>query len=409
MDLHIIKRKESEVRRMKTSKTKKSIAVIFIAVLMVYLSFSVFLVSGKTYSDIWVLGYRNMEPAESETNVVPTLYKNDAVFGNHRRFPLVVQGNVHYVPVEMFSGLSGIKLTYGYSISYFYLATRDNARYISFDIENDAVTTHERETYTLKTKIFYNTRYLPAEEVARVLGLKLEIYENPQESVYALRLCDSKAKTSFAELIKMYSPIKKDDASQSNNGSEAGRRNIYITFDTTSFYGMSETLSSLQKYFPRKSAVFFVAADDILARPDEIRQIIASGHSVGIILKGPDFESEYLSAKENLRLVAKRSTRLVRFAAGSTTKALTDEQYKDFVGKYGLCVWDYNKSIPDSRKIQEELYNFTQNTKVTNIVMRLYHGSNSASAIKNLYEFAKSRNQLRINTIDETVKSVSYR
>ena len=192
---------------MKISAILRRIYAAFIAVLTILLSFNVFFVTGETYSDTWMLGYNNMEPEPDEEDVVPTLYKNDAVFANHRRFPLVVHKDVHYVPVEMFSGLSGIRLTYGYSIYYFYLATQDGTRYISFDIENEAVTTHEKKTYSLKTMVFYNTRYLPVKEVAKVLGLTMEIYDNPDESIYAVRLSVGKEKISFSELIRMYKPI----------------------------------------------------------------------------------------------------------------------------------------------------------------------------------------------------------
>ena len=395
---------------MKNSKIKKIAVCMLFAVLVFSLLFDTVSVAGKTYSDSWVLGYKNMEPEESETNVVPTLYKNDAVFGNHRRFPLVVQGDSHYVPVEMFMGVSGITLTYGYSTEYFYLATKGNTKYISFDIENDAATTHEKETYTLKTKVFYNTRYLPAEAVARVLGLKLEIYDNPEESIYALRLSDPSAKVSFSELIRMYSPIKKEETTKPPSvDTDIGRRNIYITFDTTNFAGISETLAVLERDFPGKGAVFFVTANDILTYSDEIRQIIAYGQNIGILLKEGDPEAEYLSAKENLRLVAKRSTRLVRFATGSTTKLLTDEQYDAFVQKYGLCVWDYNINITDSRKVQETVYNFSKNTKMITAVMRFSHGTNSDTALSNLYGFIKGKNQIRVYTIDETVRPVNYR
>ena len=148
---------------------------------------------------------------DSADNYVPTLYKNDSAFSNSRRFPLVVQNNIHYVPIELFLSVADVSLTYGYSATFFYLAREDGSRYISFDVENNMVTTHDLKTYSLETKIFYNTRYLPAKEVASVLGIKLEIYDDPIQSVYALRVSDSNAKLSFSELIKMYAPIKKDD------------------------------------------------------------------------------------------------------------------------------------------------------------------------------------------------------
>lgn len=408
---------------MKASAILRRIYAAFIAVLTILLSFNVFFVTGETYSDTWMLGYNNMEPEPDEEDVVPTLYKNDAVFANHRRFPLVVHKDVHYVPVEMFSGLSGIRLTYGYSIYYFYLATQDGTRYISFDIENEAVTTHEKKTYSLKTMVFYNTRYLPVKEVAKVLGLTMEIYDNPDESIYAVRLSDGKEKISFSELIRMYKPIKKDETEKdpvipdnpppvTDNPQvvpDIGRRHIYITLDTQNFAGISDTLSVLERNFSENKAVFFVSASDILKFPDEIRQIIAYGQNVGVLIKGKDAEKEYLEAKENLRLVAKCSTRLVRFSAGSTTRALTDEEYSAFVEKYGVCVWDYNVNVIDSKKLYDNLYGLSGNSRNATAVLRIPHGTNSDTALLQLKDLVKSKNQLTVYTTDETVKPVNYR
>ena len=46
----------------------------------------------------------------------------------------MVHNNVHYVPIEMFSGLSGIKITNSYMQS-FYITNESNNSYISFDVE----------------------------------------------------------------------------------------------------------------------------------------------------------------------------------------------------------------------------------------------------------------------------------
>lgn len=404
---------------MKASKTVKRLFAAFIAVLIFVFSFGTNAVTGETFSDAWVLEYKNMEPDENATDVVPSLYKNDAAFGNHRRFPLVVYENVHYVPVEMFSGLSGIRLTYGYSIDYFYLATQGGTRYISFDIQNNAVTTHEKQTYTLVTKVFYNTRYLPAKEVADVLGLNTEIYRNEEEGIYALRLSDSKAKGSFSELIRMYSPIKKDETKPpevtenvqggdtSQTVPDIGRRSIYVTFDVTSFSGLSDTLSVLERQFPQKSAVFFVKAEDILKYPDEMRQILAYGQNIGILLTGDI--SDYKKANENLRLVTKTTTRLVRFASGSTTRALTNEQYESFVEENGVCVWDYNINLTDSRSIYDSLYALSNNARSAKAVIRIPHNTNADTAVLKLREVTEGKRQLTVYTTDETATPFSYR
>ena len=422
---------------------------IFLLVLLLFITASPKLsVSGNLYNDAWVLEYQNMVQTDSADNYVPTLYKNDSAFSNSRRFPLVVQNNIHYVPIELFLSVADVSLTYGYSATFFYLAREDGSRYISFDVENNMVTTHDLKTYSLETKIFYNTRYLPAKEVASVLGIKLEIYDDPIQSVYALRVSDSNAKLSFSELIKMYAPIKKDETTQPDKDEDSdgsddipdqdipdipdnpvvvpdkdddnvpvpdiGYRNIYLSMDFNSavINNLTDILSCVEQEFGEKACTFFVSADNILKYPDEIRQILTYGQNIGFLLSSDSLNEELMEAKENLRLVSKSSTRLVRFSMGSRNVPLTDEEYTAFVEGNGLCVWDYNISVGDSSymydTVYNELYNLSIKSGTTNAVIRITPGRYTSAALKRLSSLIENKNQLALISKDETSNPFVY-
>lgn len=387
-----------------------------------------------SYNDEWVAGYENMKEQITPVYTVPTLFKNDAAFGNNRRFPLVVQNRVEYVPLEMFSGLSGISVNAGYSPTNFYITNSKNKSFISFDAENDLVTTQDLQTYELSTKLFYDTRYVPAAQVAQVLGIGVEIYDSPEDGVYALRFTDGKQKLSFAEVIKMYSPIKKTEATaetkpeetkpdpQPDSSDKTGEqetvpdmeeRTVYLSADVTDYIYLDAFLSALEQ--ERTACAFFVSPGDILTHADGIRQILTAGHPVGLLLGKTNPEEEYQKGLENLYLIAKCTTRLVRFSGGSRSTApqISDEAYKSFVEKNGLCVWDYNISVADSAGMYDTLYHALYSLRrsygTKTAVIRLLPGRNSGGAITKYAALLRQKPQLSPAKLQETAEPISYR
>lgn len=399
---------------------------VFCAFLVIVASLcttSAFFSRADEYNDAWLLEYANIRQASTDETVVPNLFKNDTAFSNNKRFPLVVHDNVHYVPVEMFLGLADTRLNYGYSSEYFYLSREKSSRYISFDVENNLVTTHNLDPYTLETKLFYSTRYVPAAEVAKVLGITMEIYENREEGVYALRLSDSKAKLSFSELVKIYSPIKKEDAPKPPEvvtppdnpitTPEIGSRYLHLSFDVTDYRYIAQILSFLEYNVAKSTFTFFVYPDDILTHSDEIRSILAYGQNVGLLLDAKDPEGSLKNGRENLRLVAKCSTRLVRFPTGSTSVELDNESFKNFVKQNGVRVWDYNISAADGAnmydKMYSELYNLYSSRGTALAIIRITPGANTVSSLRKLFESVRAKDQLHIIGWDETTNNYSVR
>ena len=404
--------------------TKRIIGLIMTAI-MLFALFATALFSGRvsgnyTDNDAWFREYENVKEKSIPYYTVPTLFKNDESFKNHRRFPLVVHNNVHYVPIEMFSGLSGIKITNSYMQS-FYITNESNNSYISFDVVNNLAITNLYDSYPLETKIFYQTRYIPAQHVADALGIKMEIHDDRRAGVYSLRLSDKRAKLSFGELIRMYSPIKKDQEGKEQTGektetqkapaSEIGPRSIYLTYNVKSFYYIPDILKTLEKN--KAHATFFISPDDILENPDGIRQIIAYGQSIGFLLDPKNPTESFADAKENLRLVAKRTSRAVRFSGGSYSCTLNDNDYRDFVTERGLLVWDYNVSATDSdamyQKVYDGLYGLAKEGARATAVLCMFPGKNTASVTNELCNLVKSKSQLNFAVHSDISEPLAYR
>lgn len=418
------------------SSLKKRYVAFFMAMLILLAAFAFPISAAESYNDDWVADYENMKKHITPIYTVPTLFKNDASFSNNRRFPLVVQNNIEYVPLEMFSGLSGISVIANYSTTNFYITNSADNSYISFDAENDLVTSTGLQTYTLVTKLFYDTRYVPAKAVADVLGIAVEVYNDPDNGVYALRFTDGKQKLTFAEVIKMYSPIKKTDPAPDNPPDtetvpkeepptvvdpsekqeptatpDIGRRTVYLSADVTRYDYLPSFLATLTR--EGVDCTFFVSPQDILYYPDEIRQILTGGFPLGFLLDPNDPEADYIEGRENLYLVAKCTTRLVRFPSGSRSCTLSNEEYRVFVERFGLSVWDYNISVTDTASMYEtlytDLYELSSRYRTETAIVRLYIGRNGASTIRRYAALLKQKRQLVPRVIRENEAPIFYR
>ena len=94
---------------------------------------------GKTsqYNDYTYKTYLNLELNSD----IPSLFKNDTVFSSYKEYPPVISNGIEYVPLEIFYGLSNIKISFSEDASNFYIQNKKANKYISFSISgNYAVT-----------------------------------------------------------------------------------------------------------------------------------------------------------------------------------------------------------------------------------------------------------------------------
>jgi|GEM_PF-1075836 Predicted xylanase/chitin deacetylase len=441
------------------------LTIVFIFTLIIGLLLSSAPMSAL-YNDEKFNDYENMrDKGGSVKYTVPNLFREDIPFPNVQKYPLVVQGGINYVPLEMFFYFSNITLNTDLAGGNFYISNDKTGAYISSNVKTDVVATHLKRTITLPTRIFYSTRYVPAKDVCAIIGLTCEVYDNPTDGVYVLRISDSSAKYDFSELIKMYSPVKVVEPTPSNNvttppvtvqptpdnppateppattrpvtGGSPGKvetkpieydaRTIYLTFENLPNENTGKILDLLAKY--NLKATFFCEGNKMLQYPELVRRIVAEGHSIGIhsmdhnsefIESSPEnFLSDIQKTNEVLSLLTKRKTRLYRAPEGLKNTLRTDSRWKDAAAAAGMCVWDWNINSYDYYKGENttaKIYNRVVNSLsslndshgTTVAAIRFHSEKETISALEKLLPFLKSIKSYTTKAIDETTPQINF-
>ncbi len=136
--------------------------------------------------------------------------------------------------------------------------------------------------------------------------------------------------------------------------SNEGSKTVYITFDDGPTHNTPAILACLDKY--NAKATFFVLDNRITENPDLIRQIISSGHSIGLHGVSHDVNKIYSTpsepliemnaANETLYNTAGVRTKLVRTPYGSYPY-MNLEQYK-ILKAANYHLWDWTVDPRDS-------------------------------------------------------------
>lgn len=319
----------------------------------------------------------------------------------------------------------------------FYINNTKNNHYVAFDLNTGITTNHDNQNLDLQAKIFYRTHYVPAKAVCEILGMKFETYDDAKNGVRAARISDSNAKYTLNELIVSYSPVKKPVQQEDpppppppvvipdgptpppevdDPYKNAGTRNIYLTFEgCPDGQNTGKILDVLDKH--GVSAIFFLEKDRILDYPDTVRQIVASGHSIGLYFSPHISESVILSNWEinelltqtnnALRLVAKTKARYIRAGYGFSEQ-LALNRFSIFAAENGYKVYDWNTSSGDYNgnvnnsltQLKNEILG--NNSKTTrNIYIRFGSYKVTPEILDKLLDFCSKYPQFRIMTTDE--------
>lgn len=315
--------------------TKQSVALLLIAVLFLLSPCSYFQAS---YNDVKFDAYENMNPNDDRPGyVVPTLYRQDSVYQYAKTYPLVVSGSVEYVPISIFTQFSNLSVTYSRTSENFYMTDSKTGRFVTFDVKKNIAQTSNGDLIRTSTRIFYSTRYVSARDVAEIFGLSVEVYDDMQAGVYALRISDSSRKYTFSQLMEQYLPKKKvepdvkepniyDDPgpSQTQDPKEdeyasVAERKVYMVFDSVRAEGAKETLSMLSQL--KATGVFAVTYDDVLKAPESVRSVLVNNCSLAVTADNVDIQldenqyiegliGEYERVNKALSIVCKQKTRL---------------------------------------------------------------------------------------------------
>ena len=419
------------------------------------------------YNDAVYDTYKNMNSSDNPSGaaryIVPNLYRQDASYINVKSFPLVVSGGVAYVPLDIFALYSYLEVVYG-KISYsFYINNTKNGHYIAFDIDNGTTTTDSGATLDIESKLFYRTYYVPAKDVCDVLGLNFEFYDSADDGICAARISDSKAKYTLNELVKMYSPTKKpreedadaddtpdvpqepdkkdntvitdpiiipDDKTETDEKSETpsdkdekpaedpyksvAARTLYLTFDNVNG-NTASLLSSLRA--EHRGAVFFATAEQILTYSDEVRRILADGHTLGLLITPTDGQNtlsneeigeRITQAQEALKLVTKSQTRLIRLSSGRT-QALEKNGFYDYAAEHGYRLYTYTLDSADGSGRAANIFTalcegIVGSNPRSARTLHIRFGSHAATGdvLTRLLEFCEKYPQFTLASFDET-------
>lgn len=333
-------------------------------------------VTSAQYNDEKYANYINMNQVNDTGHakyIIPNLYRQDASYKNVKTFPLVVNDSVEYFPLDIFAMYSYIEVVYSRIANGFYINNTKNSHFVAFDLDTGTTTTHDNQMLEIQAQIFHRTHYVPAKAVCETLGLTFETYDDPVNGVRAARISDSKATYTLDELVKMYSPVKKEQVTQKpepiepddvNNpqGSQnpdpyknIAQRNIYLTFENCpDSYYTNNILDVLNK--KGYKAIFFLEKDKILKNPDTARRIIAEGHSIGLYLSPQASQADVYpneqiiqmldEANDALCLVTKTKSRFVRLEYGFT-EALSQNDFYSEIAQSGYVLYDWTIDSQD--------------------------------------------------------------
>lgn len=290
---------------------KKAFCTFFATLFLISTLLSPFVFA--SYNDERFEVYSNMNENKFGGYKVPNLYRQDLAYSNHKTTPVVVTGGVAYVPLSLFLSYQYVSVKYSNDENKFYVINTKNGQYLSFDISKDIAETYDRTIMRMRTKIFYETRYVPARDVANVLGFMCDEYDDPTTGLYAFRVRDNTANLSFEKLLKMYVPERapqkepdnkpdvppveipeKTDPPEIQNPdgqnnpkppvvntdpiSKIAKRNVRIVVEANNTDGLENTL--LVANTTGAKMTFSLTKDYILQNPEAVRQMLVFSHSL---------------------------------------------------------------------------------------------------------------------------------
>ena len=350
----------------------------------VTLLFSCFFTGSASDNDARFDNYINMGDAAVQNNFeIPNLFRQNAVFSNQTRFPLVVKNGVEYVPLSMFILYPNVDVTYSNTDDNFFLQNTKNDRYISFNVQKGVASTYDGDLLKMEVPIFNRTRYIPARTVAVVLGFTCESYDNKEKGIYAFRVSDGKSGKTLEQLIAPYIEAYTEKSTkpepppppppvqvQDDPLEKIAKRRVAICYSNVEAAETRRVLDSLRSYGIKAS--FSVTASDILERTDLVREMFVSGHSLVLtaeaVGKTPEQYAESFvdglnGANEALKSVLKRKTRMCSLPFDLPEDIRNDKTFISLVEKEGYVVLLPNTETGDGPEYSGSAYSVSGKIK----------------------------------------------
>lgn len=357
-------------------RQKRFLAFFFALTLL----FSFVISPAASGNDARFASYINMgENAVNNGYSIPNLFRQDKVYSNIQKFPLVVQNGVEYVPLSMFILFSSVEISYSKTGDNFFLVNNSNNSYISFNVAEGIASTHDGDLLKLPVAIFNKTRYIPARTVAIVLGFICETYDNPEKGVYAFRISDGRSKKTLEQLLQPYladldTPVTDNPPSppvqQEDPLDNVAPRRVSICYANASYKDTTRILRVLDGY--RMKASFSVTEDEILKNPGLVRDIYVSGHSVLVTASAEgnspeecasNFVGGLEAANAALSKVLKLKTRMCSLPVDLPEETGENKAFRQIVEKAGYVILRPNVQTGDDPDFSGSAYSISSKIK----------------------------------------------
>jgi hypothetical protein len=383
----------------------------------------------------------------------PSMFYNDHPY-QIDGLPLEIRDGVPYIPLIIFdfrksTGVTSVILgsednfTNDFSITHVHAGVR---RWIAFNIDNrdaytyDPVNQSYREVpgaYAILSGRGGNNIYVPARAVAETIGLRFEW----NREFNSVRISDGRATKTFEELLRNYSIITEppttrppvttappttptpptepppptppqppgptiptappETTPEPETTTPENTRDInnYLMFYSGAPPQYEDNLGQVLNYLNEHEirAMFFMSGAEIMAAPDKLRRIFASGHDVGIKIDGSDYEtpddliSEVEAVNGYIYSLIKQKTRFYII-----TPDFDDVEYmKDCINElrkagYYLCRDNINLEQADFDDIDSAV-DFLKQQQVNLFAFDLYNPDNNYNYLKMMAEASDTK------------------
>lgn len=390
--------------------------------------------SSALYNDVTFESYTNM----AQDSAIPSLFRNDSVFPQYKQHPPVITDGLEYVPLEVFYGLSGVKISFSDDGTNFYIQNKNTNKYISFSVGGEYAVTGTGNVYEAKIHTFYDIHYVPLRLVCSTTGIGCDSYNDGINKIYVIKVYTAPG-LSAQELIRIHAPSVYDVPSEEDtppappppppivNPDEDKEqppvdkpkpevfppRTLYFFFDG-SLESATDTLDTLRNN--GVAALVFVTEQDMLTYPDTVRRIITDGNTVGVkidaepseICKADGLESLCRSAMDTLYEVTKTKSRIITLPEDSEG-LYGDADIYARAEELGLRTvfpnvdgkTDTLSAYAATQGITAAVKNLERTHHTRSALIRLTHTSAGRGAIANLVSFSAANPAVNIALFDE--------
>lgn len=167
----------------------------------------------------------------------------------------------------------------------------------------------------------------------------------------------------------------------------------FLTVDADFASGQTSQIVNTFKLYGMRGT-FFISTEDLQAADDQVREIVANGNSIGILLtaeqaRSADVLSILEDANEHLSVITGTPTRLVRIAGGQTGLVTTADLQP--MRTAGYRVWEWNTNANEATQTADSCYQAVSRAlnATGTVTVRFGDNESAVSALQLLLPYAK--------------------